>query len=77
MKYWTLLSGTSYVASIGNLELTSNPKQAVKYANIKLATAAADHWKRKHGLPVMVYVHLLSDADYEDQAHSAFYGENL
>ena len=87
MKYWTLLSGTSYVASIGNLELTSNPKQAVKYANIKLATAAADHWKRKHGLPVMVYVHLLSDADYEDQVQFSFlpdthtspaiYGENL
>ena len=56
MKYWTLLSGTSYVASIGNLELTSNPKQAVKYANIKTADAAANHWKRKHGLPVMVHV---------------------
>ena len=75
MKYWTLLSGTSYVASIGNLELTSDPKQAVKYANIKLASAAADHWKRKHGLPVMVHVEEI--LDYEDQAHSAFYGENL
>lgn len=75
MKYWTLLSGTSYIASIGNLELTSNPKQAVKYANIKLASAAADHWKRKHGLPVMVHVEEI--LDYEDQAHSAFYGENL
>ena len=77
IKFWTLLSGTSYIASISNPSYTSNPKQAVKYANIKIATAAADHWKRKHGFPVMVYVHLLTDADYEDQAHQAFYGENL
>tara|TARA_R110000765_G_scaffold44896_1_gene92838 strand:- start:512 stop:715 length:204 start_codon:yes stop_codon:yes gene_type:complete len=61
IKFWTLLSGTSYIASIGNLELTSNPMNAVKYGDIKTADAAANHWKRKHGLPVMVHVEDISD----------------
>jgi len=61
MKFWTLLSGTSYVASISNPSFTSNPMLAVKYANIKMADVAANEWKRKYGLSVMV--HVVSDLD--------------
>jgi len=84
IKFWTLMSGTSYIASISNPSYTSNPLCAVKYESIKKADIAANEWKRKYGLPVMVHVILEHDLtrycsqdDYEDQAHSAFYGENL
>ena len=75
MKFWTLLSGTSYVASISNPSFTQNPMLAVKYESIKKADAAANEWKRKYGLPVMVHVEEI--LDYEDEAHQAFYSENL
>jgi hypothetical protein len=75
MKFWTLMSGTSYIASISDLSYTHNPMQAVKYANIKMASIAANEWKRKYGLPVMVHVEEIRD--YEDEAHSAFYSKNL
>ncbi len=84
VKFWTLMSGTSYIASISNPSYTHNPLCAVKYESIKKADKAANEWKRKYGLPVMVHVILEHDVeryqlkdDYEDQAHSAFYGENL
>ena len=84
VKFWTLMSGTSYIASISNPSYTSNPLCAVAYDSIKKADIAANRWKRKYGLPVMVHVILEHDVeryraedDYEDQAHSAFYGENL
>jgi hypothetical protein len=48
---------------------------AVKYESIKKADIAANEWKRKFGLPVMVHVEEI--LDYEDEAHSAFYSENL
>ena len=75
IKFWTLLSGTSYIASISNPSYTHNPLCAVKYESIKKADIAANEWKRKYGLPVMVHVEEI--LDYEDQAHSAFYSENL
>ena len=75
MKFWTLLSGTSFVASISNPSFTHNPMLAVKYESIKKADIAANEWKRKYGLPVMVHVEEI--LDYEDQAHSAFYSKNL
>ena len=75
IKFWTLLSGTSYIASIGEPSFTQNPMLAVKYESIKKADIAANEWKRKFGLPVMVHVEEI--LDYEDQAHSAFYSENL
>jgi hypothetical protein len=78
------MSGTSYIASISNPSYTSNPLCAVAYDSIKKADIAANRWKRKYGLPVMVHVILEHDVaryqsedGYEDQAHSAFYGENL
>ena len=84
VKFWTLMSGTSYIASISNPSYTHNPLCAVAYDSIKKADIAANRWKRKNGLPVMVHVILEHDVvryqskdDYEDQAHSAFYGENL
>jgi len=84
VKFWTLMSGTSYIASISNPSYTHNPLCAVAYDSIKKADIAANRWKRKYGLPVMVHVILEHDVeqyqskdDYEDQAHSAFYGENL
>jgi len=84
VKFWTLMSGTSYIASISNPSYTRNPLCAVKYESIKKADKAANEWKRKYGLPVMVHVILEHDVeryrlkdDYEDLAHSAFYGENL
>jgi len=84
MKFWTLMSGTSYIASISNPSFTHNPMLAVKYESIKKADIAANEWKRKYGLPVMVHVILEHDVvryqskdDYEDQAHSAFYSKNL
>ena len=89
VKFWTLMSGTSYIASISNPSYTSNPLLSVKYDSIKKADVAANEWKRKYGLPVMVHVFTARDwpmitsstpvdqSDYEDQAHSAFYGENL
>ena len=93
IKFWTLMSGTSYIASISNPSYTSNPKLAVKYESIKKADIAANEWKRKYGLPVMVHVFTARDwpmitsptpadqsdydTDYEDQAHQAFYNENL
>ena len=75
VKFWTLMSGTSYIASISNPSYTHNPLCAVKYESIKKADIAANEWKRKYGLPVMVHVEEI--LDYEDQAHSAFYSENL
>jgi len=77
IKFWTLMSGTSYIASISNPSYTSNPKLAVKYESIKKADIAANEWKRKYGLPVMVHVIECINYKYEDQAHQAFYGENL
>jgi len=84
VKFWTLLSGTSYIASISNHSFTRNPMLAVAYDSIKKADIAANRWKRKYGEPVMVHVILEHDVeryrskdDYEDRAHSAFYGENL
>ncbi len=84
VKFWTLMSGTSYIASISNPSYTHNPLCAVKYESIKKADKAANEWKRKYGLPVMVHVILEHDVeryqlkdDYEDQAHQAFYNENL
>jgi hypothetical protein len=84
VKFWTLMSGTSYIASISIPSYTSNPLCAVAYDSIKKADIAANRWKRKYGLPVMVHVILEHDVaryqsedGYEDQAHSAFYGENL
>ena len=75
MKFWTLLSGTSFVASISNPSFTHDPMLAVKYDSIKKADIAFNEFKRKYGLPAMV--HVVEILDYEDQAHSAFYGENL
>ena len=84
VKFWTLMSGTSYIASISNPSYTHNPLCAVKYESIKKADVAANEWKRKYGLPVMVHVILEHDVnryreryDNEDEAHRAFYGENL
>ena len=90
MKFWTLLSGTSFVASISNPSFTHDPMLAVMYDSIKKADIAAIKFKRKYGLPVMVHVveSLPESGDidirlersytsYEDEAHSAFYGENL
>jgi hypothetical protein len=78
------MSGTSYIASISNPSYTRNPLYAVAYDSIKKADIAANRWKRKYGLPVMVHVILEHDVeryrlqdDHEDQAHSAFYSENL
>ena len=84
IKFWTLMSGIDYISSIGEKKYTRNPLQAMKFGSIKKADIAANEWKRKYGLPVMVHVILEDDLtrycsqdDYEDQAHSAFYGENL
>ena len=89
IKFWKLMSGTSYIASISNPSFTRNPMLAVMYDSIEKADIAANRWKRKYGEPVMVHVFTARDwpmitsstpvdqSDYEDQAHSAFYGENL
>ena len=42
VKFWTLLSGTSYIASISNPSYTQNPFCAVKYESIKKADIAAN-----------------------------------
>ena len=75
IKFWTLMSGTSYIASIGEHSFTPWLDRAVAYDSIKKADIAANRWKRKYGEPVMV--HVVEIIDYEDQAHSAFYSENL
>ena len=75
VKFWTLMSGTSYIASISNPSYTQNPFCAVKYESIKKADIAANEWKRKYGLPVMV--HVILEEDYERLAHRGFYSENL
>ena len=75
IKFWTLMSGISYIASISNPSYTRNPLCAVKYDSIKKADIAANEWKRKYGLPVMVQV--ITEDDYERLAHQGFYSENL
>ena len=49
VKFWTLMSGTSYIASISNPSYTRNPLCAVAYDSIKKADIAANRWKRKNG----------------------------
>ena len=75
IKFWTLLSGTSYIASISNPSFTHNPMLAVKYESIKKADIAANEWKRKYGDAVMV--HVILEDDHERLAHQGFYSENL
>ena len=84
IKFWTLMSGTSYIASISNPSYTRNPLLAVMYDSIEKADIAANRWKQKYGEPVKLHLILEHDLTrycsqdgYEDQAHSAFYGENL
>ena len=57
-KFWTLLHGPgNFVTSMEtDHETSKDPKDAVKYQNIKIATKAADEFKRKHGVNVMVHV---------------------
>ena len=77
VKFWTLMSGTSYIASISNPSFTHNPMLAVKYGDIKTADAAANHWKRKHGLPVMVHVEELDSNQERSWLIKSDYSENL
>ena len=75
VKFWTIMSGIDYIASIGNKEYTRDPMQAMKFGSIKKADIAANEWKRKYGLPVMV--HVIFEEEYERRAHKGFYSENL
>mgnify|MGYP003130263490 CR=1 FL=1 len=75
IKFWTLMSGIDYISSIGEKTYTRNPLQAMKFGTIKKADIAANEWKRKYGLPVMVQV--ITEDDYERLAHQGFYSENL
>lgn len=75
VKFWTIMSGIDHIVDIDNKEYTRNPMQAMKFGSIKKADKAANEWKRKHGLPVMVQVIL--EEDYERRAHKGFYSENL
>ena len=76
IKFWTLLHGPgNYVTSMEtDHETSKNPRDAVKYKDIWVATEAANEFKRKHGVDVMVHI---EELDYEDLAHQSFYSENL
>ena len=57
-KYWTLLHGPGDFVTDTSTDhgISKDPKDAVKYQNIKIATKAANEFKRKHGVNVMVHV---------------------